>query len=855
MGGATDLPVTFGRYVLRRRLAEGGMAEIFLAEQRGAADVSKTVVLKRMLPHLGREPAYVRMFLDEARLASKLSHPNVVQVFDFGEVNGRYFLAMEYLAGETVGTVLRKCRDVGWQVPVPVMLRVAADACDGLHYAHEYAEGGVPMNIVHRDVSPANIMVTYQGIVKVVDFGIARARDRLQERTATGVVKGKLAYCAPEQFRGSEVDRRADVFSLGVVLWEMATVERLFRRRTDEATMWAVVNDEVPDPSDRRPELPRGLGDVLRRALTRDPAERHPTARALRDDLEALIREHGGAAARPDEFLLSLFGEERARQRSDVRTPVSELSWVDPASSSAPSEPDGAEGHRTAATVPGKHLRADEPQPETTAQPEARGASDRRARPRRRWAWVAAAALALGLGAGVAAWLTQGADPRYERAFQMAQRGDFDKARTELEAYLADEPDDAEAQLMRLLVAWWASAPDIEAELAQARAAPLDEAQRATVEGIWLINEGRHAEAAQYVRPVLEAHPDSPELLYVLGEAQWHRGRLHEGADTLLEAVETDPRWLMALHHAVDFFLDQREHDRLRALADRLQPVDDVMATSVRARVLLGARRYDAARDLLDDALAEHPDSVVLWTASADVAAVRGELPRMKKAAQRAFELSPLDSRQSGGYSRLAEYYVYRGEIDEFRNESRLLERTLLESLWEGRGGTYREKPSLDGKVRTPPYMLACYLASRHAAGDAARSVWKHAPEPDVHFWGKGLAAELRGEHRTAADAFAAGLAAPQGGHVRMLLAWGLARARRRLGDVDGAARACEQVLHPRLYHPYRALLVPDCVLWTAETEADPSHARTRLDTLLSRWTGDYPHPAIQRARTGDVLP
>jgi serine/threonine protein kinase len=307
-----DKPQQFGRYLLKHLVAEGGMAEIYLAEARGPEGFSKVVALKRMLPHLGKQNEFVTMFLDEARLASGLSHPNVVQVFDFGEFAGSYYIAMEYLAGENLGQVVKQSYASGRPPPVQAMLQILVGACDGLHYAHEFSEHGVPLRLVHRDVSPSNLMVTYQGGIKVLDFGIARALGRQQENTQTGVVKGKFPYCSPEQLRGKELDRRSDVFALGCVAWELFTGMRLFRRDTEVLTCQAVLNEEALPPSQFRTDLPAGVDRIVLKALEKDRERRYATCLELRKELEVLF---SGPPARLDEYMVELFGEARAAER------------------------------------------------------------------------------------------------------------------------------------------------------------------------------------------------------------------------------------------------------------------------------------------------------------------------------------------------------------------------------------------------------------------------------------------------------------------------------------------------------------------------------------------------------------
>ncbi|MBI3183697.1 MAG: serine/threonine protein kinase [Myxococcales bacterium] len=305
--------LSFGRYRLLERIAVGGMAEIFLAKVKGEAGFEKTCVVKRVLPHLAANPEFVRMFLDEARLAAQLNHPGIVQIFDLGRQHDDYFIAMEHLVGEDGSAVLSKAREAGAGVPVDVAVKVICAAAEALHYAHELRdEQGTPLAIVHRDVSPSNLFVTCQGVVKVLDFGIARAESRAQ-RTEPGQLKGKAAYMAPEQVSLEEIDRRADVWALGVCLDELLTGERLFQRPTLSETAISVCKAAIRPPSVVRPELPVGLDGVVARALTRDAARRLPTALALRDELEPYL---GSAGVRLDEYLERLFGREHLRRRS-----------------------------------------------------------------------------------------------------------------------------------------------------------------------------------------------------------------------------------------------------------------------------------------------------------------------------------------------------------------------------------------------------------------------------------------------------------------------------------------------------------------------------------------------------------
>lgn len=279
-------PKQIGRYELCFELASGGMASVYLARSTGGAPgFEKLVALKRIHPHLSSETDYVEMFLDEARIASRITHANVCSVFDFGDADGEYYIAMEYLVGEPLARVQRRVVANAEQRTSPLlparMARVIAGACEGLHAAHELrGDQGEPLNVVHRDVSAENLFVTYDGVVQVVDFGIAHASQRVHH-TSAGQVKGTFPYMAPEQMTAARVDRRVDVWALGAVLWELLTLRRLFLRDTDVNTMYAVLSGEIRPPSDYRKDVPPELDEIVLRALQRNPEERWQDAREM----------------------------------------------------------------------------------------------------------------------------------------------------------------------------------------------------------------------------------------------------------------------------------------------------------------------------------------------------------------------------------------------------------------------------------------------------------------------------------------------------------------------------------------------------------------------------------------------
>jgi len=320
-----EVPRQLGRYRLCFELASGGMATVYLARGEGEQGFQKVVALKVVHRHLAHEREFVEMFLDEARLASAIDHPNVCQVFDFGEASGVHYLAMEYLMGESLLRVMNEVRrrkddprtaHLGWYAA-----RIFVDACEGLHAAHELAgPDGAPLGVVHRDVTPQNLVVTYDGSLKVVDFGVAKAASQLHT-TEAGKIKGKLAYVSPEQLRNQPLDRRSDVFALGVCLWEFLTLKRLFRRDSEAATLMAVVHDEIPPPSSVRPWVPPELDAIVMRALARDREARYPSAREMGRELSAFLGRTGAALGQADvaDWMRSMFEAERTRRLELIR--------------------------------------------------------------------------------------------------------------------------------------------------------------------------------------------------------------------------------------------------------------------------------------------------------------------------------------------------------------------------------------------------------------------------------------------------------------------------------------------------------------------------------------------------------
>lgn len=316
-----ELSPKFGKYELLAHLASGGMAEIYLARMAGIDGFSKLVVVKRLLSQLAGDKEFVEMFLDEARINARLSHSNVVQVLELGEADGQYFMAMEYVSGLSVAQVGRMAAQRLGEVPQGVACGIVAQACAGLHHAHETKLlDGSDMGIIHRDVSPQNLLLTYEGFVKVLDFGIAKAEGRATQ-TKAGTVKGKFAYMSPEQCTGEGVDRRTDIFALGIILFELCTSRRLFKRGSTFETYEAIIKGDVPDPSEVSPSVSKPVGQVILKALARRKEDRFPTAEAMQEALELAMRRSSirGKSTDLSRFLEQNFADQIKEQEELIR--------------------------------------------------------------------------------------------------------------------------------------------------------------------------------------------------------------------------------------------------------------------------------------------------------------------------------------------------------------------------------------------------------------------------------------------------------------------------------------------------------------------------------------------------------
>jgi serine/threonine protein kinase len=319
-------PRRLGGYELRAKIADGGMAEVYVARRVATGEI---VAIKTIREQFARNKEFVTMFMDEAKIVSRLRHPNIIRYYELGTDDDQLFLAMELLFGQSLWALWDACRARGVRLRYDMIAWIGARVAEGLHYAHELVdEQGRPLDIVHRDVNATNLFVTYDGEIKVIDFGLAKAANRAS-KTAAGVIKGKVAYMSPEQAVGAPIDRRTDVFALGTTLWELACDRRLFKRSDDVETLRRVHAAEVPDATRIVDGFPPALWRILERALARDKDQRYRTAAELARDLDATVPALGKGGAGPRavaKVMRELFAEDQARQ----------VSWVAEASGPEP---------------------------------------------------------------------------------------------------------------------------------------------------------------------------------------------------------------------------------------------------------------------------------------------------------------------------------------------------------------------------------------------------------------------------------------------------------------------------------------------------------------------------------------
>jgi serine/threonine protein kinase len=334
----TDADHGHGRYYPIAELGQGGTANVFLAVARGPSDFNKLVVLKVLKHELAHEHEFRSMFMNEARLAARLNHPNVVQTNEVMEVDGRPVLVMEYLEGQTLSRILARSRDAargGVEMPLSLHLRVLIDVLSGLHYSHELIDyDGTPLRVVHRDMTPHNVFVSYDGRVCILDFGIAKLTGLGLQETQTGVIKGKLRYMPAEQVLGLPLDRRADLFAVGVMLWEAAAREKMWRGLSDAAIMHNVLHGLIPSPRTIRPDISPELERICMKALAHDKDQRYHSAAELQADLEGVLSQESYANRAIGKYVSELFADSRLRMKGLIESQLAGIGGHSPSLSS-----------------------------------------------------------------------------------------------------------------------------------------------------------------------------------------------------------------------------------------------------------------------------------------------------------------------------------------------------------------------------------------------------------------------------------------------------------------------------------------------------------------------------------------
>ncbi|HUB06330.1 MAG TPA: protein kinase [Myxococcales bacterium] len=542
-----------GEYRLIARIATGGMAELFLGRREGLAGFRKTVAIKRLLPHLTREPQVVQMFLNEARIASRLEHPNVVQVFDLGQSGQDYFMAMEFLDGRTLAEVLEASAARGELVPLGITVRVLADACAGLHYAHEARDdNGQVLGVIHRDFNPANVFITYDGRVKVLDFGIAKVQS-LSQASEPGVLRGKYYYMSPEMVTAQPMDRRADLFACGVMLYEILAGKLPFQANDVRTLVTAIAVAKVSAPSAVDSAVPPLLDELCLRLLRKDPAGRPPTADAVKGVLEQFLSDAGQSIGAPElsEYMERLFPPDEPNRRK-----LSELRNLDPTPGGLPLASLGAAPLPVARAAP-EPVRPARPTPPAPApavsQPEWTG-------PRRSrlplFAGLGAVALLVAGGgwflrhhhggskSGPASPSSAAADAsRIDKARKAFEKGKLDDARDLLEKTVADDPKSAAAHLLLgqvLLKQRYGQKAEAELRLAIKLEPKSIDAYRSLAD--LKLEQGDVVEAGKALEAARRAAPDNRDLVRALAQLYGQRGEWKEELPLLEALLKQDPK-------------------------------------------------------------------------------------------------------------------------------------------------------------------------------------------------------------------------------------------------------------------------------------------------------------------------
>lgn len=541
-----DLPTHFGKYLLIHQVGRGGMAELFLAKQSGLKGFEKILAIKKILPHLTQDAEFVSMFVNEGKLAALLTHQHIVQIFDLGHVDGAYYMAMEYVMGKDLRSLATKTRERGGRLSLGHVLSIVSQVASGLDYAHRKKDlNGHDLNIVHRDVSPQNILVSYEGEVKLVDFGIAKAAGLGQE-TQTGILKGKLAYMSPEQACGKPIDRRSDVFSLGIVLYELLTGRRLFKGDSDLSTLEQVRTAVIEPPTRFDAEIPAVLEAAVLKALAREADQRYQTAAEFQAALERIMAESGQgfSSLHLSQLMAATFEEDMRRDAERLQSAHQETVRL------------GASPARTAvASSPAVPRRHDTPRPATRP---ARHAPD----PSSGHPWRTAA-----LGAGLVFLLGAATVVSAPSILQWArmQSGDVQRIGTQVEAKLtklglghlrppSSSPAVQPGQILEMIEP--SPAPEVIPPQAEPLPMPVEESP--------VVSEPPIAVPAVSPPSPPRAGPGRGEVRELLRQAKalYAEGRLDAVEDVLRTVIERDPHSPLAFHLLGTVFLERKDEER-----------------------------------------------------------------------------------------------------------------------------------------------------------------------------------------------------------------------------------------------------------------------------------------------------
>ena len=617
-----------GEYRLVARIATGGMAELFLGRREGPAGFRKTVAIKRLLPHLTREPQVVQMFLNEARIASRFEHPNIVQVFDLGQAGDDYFMAMEFLDGRTLGEVLEASAARGELVPLGIAVRVLADALAGLHYAHEARDdGGQLLGVVHRDFNPANVFVTYDGRVKVLDFGIAKIQS-LSQASEPGVLRGKYYYMSPEMVTGQPIDRRADIFATGVMLYEILAGRLPFQANDVRTLVTAIAVAKVAAPSTIDAGVPASLDALCLKLLRKDPVGRPADADSVRLSLERFLVDANQSIGAPElgEYMVRLFPETDPGRRK-----MAELRSLDPTPGGIPM--------RALGTAPLAPARPP-PKAEAPASEPRTGRASSEEKPARRWGAVLVPLIVGTLGGA---------------GFFVAERlQSMNLFKSHPPAKVVPKPPPKQTGPTAPTSPTSPTGPKAAPVPASTQQPELDKARAA-------LDKGKLDAARETVEKVIVAEPGNASAHALLGAILLKQRYGQKAEAELRQAIKLAPQGLEAYRTLADLKTEQgdvMEASKVLEGAHRVAP-QDLEISKALAALYAQRSEWKLAVALLEAVLTKNPKDAGAW---ADEGFAHFQLGDDAKAAADLGKALKLDAN-------LAKAYYYEGFLDYKRGD------------------------------------------------------------------------------------------------------------------------------------------------------------------------------------------